>query len=748
VVVLSTGGSPASPALAVEGTIGQVRDQHASLAPGAVTGDRARVTGRLSRLRRHGGISFGQLEDGTGTIQLVADREVLGAGRHRDFNGLGPGDPVSVEGPVVTTRRGELSVRVDDFSEPAIDPGPPPETAAAGTPVERPGLPSRSQPDAAGPAPEGPPPPELCGPPGGAVVRLIAALTALGGVVELLSSLPFVHRHPSLPPPQLGSLWFPVAGHVVSVIVGLLLLLLAGQLGKRKRVAWRVAVACFALGAGASMLKGSHLVAAAFCLAMLGALVLARRRFEAPGDPPSLLRLVRFVPLYLLAVLAFGFAGLVRERDRIEPGLTVGGGLETVFSGLIGADGVYTYRSPLFAHVFPAALLALGIAGLAVFLLLLFRPLTARPVHGAEDWEHARRLVRAHGWDTLAYFALRRDKSFFFSTDGEAMLAYTYLNGYALVSGDPIGAPGSVARVVDEFLAMCARRAWNPAFLAIRERDLGFYAARGFSGCYLGDEAVLRCDTFHTRGPGRRSLRAAVNRAGRRYRFQLLRETEASPHFVEQLNAMSARWRGDAPERGFTMSLGQAVAGADPDFLLAVAIDGDGKPGGFLRIVPAAGPEPGYTLDLMRHDPSAPNGTTEFLLVSTATALAERGVVRLSMNFAVWGRLFVDTPATLGGRLARCAVRVLNPFFQIKSLRDFNAKFEPDWVPRALAYRGRADLPRIGVLYAGAERLLRIPGLGRLLVPRAPTPSSPAPAACSPPGSRPPRPWSGRRRTP
>ena len=265
------------------------------------------------------------------------------------------------------------------------------------------------------------------------------------------------------------------------------------------------------------------------------------------------------------------------------------------------------------------------------------------------------------------------------------------------------------------------RRAWKPAFLAIRERDLPFYAARGFHSCYLGDEAVLRCDTFHTTGRSRKSLRAAVRRVSKEYTFQLMPESAASHELTEGLNALSAKWRGKAPERGFTMSLSQAVrgAGADPEVLLCVGLDREGRPGGFLRIVPAHGSEPGYTLDLMRHDPAGPNGMTEFLLASTATALTERGVVRLSMNFAVWGRVFSQHPLTLGQRLARYAIGALNPFFQIKSLRDFNGKFGPDWVPRRLVYQRPTDLPRIGLLYAGAERLLTIPGLGELFVPKA-----------------------------
>lgn len=716
---------PIDPRPARDEPIGQVRAGHSALRAGVASSDRVRLAGSLLGIRRHGGISFGRLRDGTGSIQVVADRRVLGPDRHRAFDRLSAGDRVEVEGIVMTTRHGELSVCVAEFETAAkaeaLPERAPPGPAAGTSPTTT----SRPQPpppaDAAGPAPEGPPSPDLFRARKRAVVRLIAALTAFGGVVELAASVPPMHTRPHVTMPPLDSVWGPVAGHLVSVVVGLLLFLLAGQLGKGKRAAWRLSLLCFALGAGASMAKGAHLVSAGFCLAMLVALLLARRQFDAPADPPSLLRLLRLVPLYLVAVLFFGFAGLLLQRGHIDPPLTLTGGLETIFAGLVGMDGPYTYHSPLFALAYPAGLLTLGSAGLAVFLVLLFRPLTARPVQSVEDWHHARQLVRAHGWDTLAYFALRRDKSFFFGSDGQAMIAYTYLNGYALVSGDPIGAQGSVSRVVDEFLAMCSRRAWKPAFLAIRERDLPFYAARGFHSFYLGDEAVLRCDTFHTTGRARKSLRAAVRRVGRRYTFRMIPETSASAELVAGLNALSAKWRGKAPERGFTMSLGQAFRGisADPEVLLCVALDPAGRPGGFLRIVPAHGPGPGYTLDLMRHDPDAPNGMTEFLLASTATALGGRGVVRLSMNFALWGRLFSHGPLTLRQRLARYAVGVLNPFFQIKSLRDFNAKFGPEWVPRRLVYRRPIDLPRIGVLYAGAERLLTIPGLGELFVPKA-----------------------------
>ena len=62
---------------------------------------------------------------------------------------------------------------------------------------------------------------------------------------------------------------------------------------------------------------------------------------------------------------------------------------------------------------------------------------------------------------------------------------------------------------------------------------------------------------------------------------------------------------------------------------------------------------------------------------------------------------------------------MLNPFFQIKSLHDFNAKFSPLWLSRVLVYQELTDLPRVGLLYAGAEGFLALPGVGDLFVPKA-----------------------------
>ena len=85
-------------------------EKYGSLDPAAETGDTVTVAGRLMLRRGQGKLAFGQLQDATGRIQLFAPADVT-----PDFEGftsLSLGDWIGVTGEVMTTKRGELSVKV------------------------------------------------------------------------------------------------------------------------------------------------------------------------------------------------------------------------------------------------------------------------------------------------------------------------------------------------------------------------------------------------------------------------------------------------------------------------------------------------------------------------------------------------------------------------------------------------------------------------------------------------------------
>ncbi len=494
---------------------------------------------------------------------------------------------------------------------------------------------------------------------------------------------------------------------------------MARGLSRGKRRAWTCAVFLFALAAVVHLVHGPDPISVLLSVVMVLALIWFRTDFRAKGDPGSLTQAIVFVPVYLLFVFVFTSITLFAERKHITPDLTLWGNVETAYLGLIGLDGSYTYHRNVFHDFFETALLVIGIVGLLTLLYLVFRTFVQAEPPTADRRRHAEQIVRRWGDDTLDYFALRRDKNYFFSADGQSLIAYLYVRGTAMVAADPIGPPASEGRTIDEFLSFCAERGWRVAFFAVREADAELYRERGMHVIYLGDEAILRLEHFSLEGPERKAVRAAVKHVEKKHTFELMAENEASPELVGELNEISEEWRKGAPERGFTMELGEEVEGTNADFVLAVARARDGgRVEGFLRFVPVYGNEPGYSLDLMRRRPDSTNGMTEFLIAKAAVALSARGFKRLSLNFAAWGRLLDSAEdAGLAGRLQRLMAKGLNPFFQIQSLRDFNQKFGPEWVPRSIVIDDLSDMPRIAMLYASVEGFLEVPVLSRVLEP-------------------------------
>jgi lysyl-tRNA synthetase class 2 len=116
--------------------IAEVKAAHEDLADGAETDAHYRVAGRLAARRGQGKMAFLDLVDRSGRLQLQAKVDVLGEERMARLLGLDLGDLIGVDGVVFRSRRGELSLRVDDFAVLAKSLRPPPEKHHGLTDVE------------------------------------------------------------------------------------------------------------------------------------------------------------------------------------------------------------------------------------------------------------------------------------------------------------------------------------------------------------------------------------------------------------------------------------------------------------------------------------------------------------------------------------------------------------------------------------------------------------------------------------
>jgi lysyl-tRNA synthetase class 2 len=97
-------------------TLAEVRAEFGDLPAGEETDVAVRVAGRLVLIRRQGKLTFGTLRDGTGHVQLFVSQAVVGPDGQAAFDDLDLGDWVGVDGTVMTTRKGELSVKVREHT--------------------------------------------------------------------------------------------------------------------------------------------------------------------------------------------------------------------------------------------------------------------------------------------------------------------------------------------------------------------------------------------------------------------------------------------------------------------------------------------------------------------------------------------------------------------------------------------------------------------------------------------------------
>ena len=95
-------------------TLGEVREHwDDKIDPGSSTEDRVRVGGRVLLKRTQGRLIFAKVRDGTGELQLFVSQGELGAEAFARFGDeIDRGDWVGVEGKVMKTKLGELSVKV------------------------------------------------------------------------------------------------------------------------------------------------------------------------------------------------------------------------------------------------------------------------------------------------------------------------------------------------------------------------------------------------------------------------------------------------------------------------------------------------------------------------------------------------------------------------------------------------------------------------------------------------------------
>ncbi|MER6309031.1 phosphatidylglycerol lysyltransferase domain-containing protein [Streptomyces sp. NPDC001657] len=577
----------------------------------------------------------------------------------------------------------------------------------------------------------------LRGPRPEAVPGLIGTAGAAVGLLNLVAGVfpRFRHSRVHALAEVLPGAVSPLAA-AASIVVGILLLLLAHGLKRRKRRAWGAAVALLPVGIAAQLVYRHSVFGAVLSTALLGFLVWHRKEFGALPDPRS-----RWKALANFVVLGGASFAIGMVIVSSHPGKIVGSPsflqrAEHVLFGLFGFEGPIGYTHQV-DYTVGYSLGALGLLTVATTAYLAFRPEHPAARLTDEDERQLRELLARHGGrDSLGYFALRRDKGAVFSPSGKAAVCYRVISGVMLASGDPIGDVEAWPGAIERFMEEARAHSWTPAVTGCSETGGQVWTREtGMDALELGDEAIVDVAGFTLSGRAMRNVRQMVKRIERNgYHTRVRRVRDLEPAELARIQKAADAWRDTDTERGFSMALGRIDAVADGDAVIATAHQPapegeEAGPYGDLKAMQHFVPwgDDGISLELMRRDRSADPGMNELLIVAALQAAPDLAVKQVSLNFAVF-RSSLERGEKLGAgpvlRIWRATLIFLSRWYQIESLYKFNDKFQPRWEPRFVVFRNSRDIPRIGLAMLQAEGYmeLRLPRPLRRSRPAEPRP--------------------------
>ena len=116
--ILAAGADAYPVSLPITHTIDQVKNKYPDLEIDVATGDKVSIAGRVMFQRNTGKLCFATLQAGTGSrIQVMLSLDKVGEEKLEEYKELVDlGDHLFVEGEVITSKRGELSILVDSWS--------------------------------------------------------------------------------------------------------------------------------------------------------------------------------------------------------------------------------------------------------------------------------------------------------------------------------------------------------------------------------------------------------------------------------------------------------------------------------------------------------------------------------------------------------------------------------------------------------------------------------------------------------
>lgn len=531
---------------------------------------------------------------------------------------------------------------------------------------------------------------------------IIALVTGIVGLADMLSAIV-----PRMNWSTILGVWpiipYRVHAQAYTVVIGFFLIMLSYGLARGKRHAWLISLFLLAVSALLHIQRSGSVLATVVALLLALLLCILSSFFRARSDPPSVWRGYIAVILGLGIVTFYTIGGFITLYDNFAP-LFDRYGIDHVILHLITFAHIryLPHNSPAF--FFGKALPVLCISAVIYGMFQLWRPVAAVLMPDKEERQKVMHLVHLYGTNSISYFAVDDEKSYFFSDSGNVVISYVLEGSAAIVAGDPIGPEEEIESAIKEFVNFCSEQDWTIVFWQVRDRYASLYRQTGMHLLKIGEDAVVNVQNFTLKGGAMANVRTSAKRAekeGLRTIFYQGKVTDAEQ--LSQMEHISRQWLASKGGSEMGFSMGRYSQQGDSQQLYAVAVDGANKVHAFVSFVPIYGRR-GWGLDLMRRAESCAPGTMELLLARSIEYMKNTGCAMASLGLAPLSNANTEDESFLWSSIDSLACRFGNPA-KGQSLFNFKKKFQPTWESRYLVYSDALNLPKIGwAIYHAHQR--------------------------------------------
>lgn len=476
------------------------------------------------------------------------------------------------------------------------------------------------------------------------------------------------------------------ASRSLTLIAGVFLIFLAGGLWRRKKRAMRLSLALLSVSLILHLLKGLDFEESLILLAPINLLFLFYDEFEVESSALKFFGAVRnsFVVLAFLFVYAFyGFFLFQGQFGKPVTLTRIATDYEFSVFGLGQDTLVPRTRGAVW---FEESITFVGVSALVFIFANLFAPVLYLGKASKEDRDWVRKLILRYGENSVDYFALLPDKSFFFSSSRKSVIAYKVASGTAVALSGPIGVSEDRKKCLLEFLGQMKRRGLSALIYDLTEEGRAMVLEAGLTEMKIGEQAMIKISDFQLEGGALAEIRHAVTRVGREgVIFKISNFSQVTLAMATDLAQLHKEWLATKKIPPITFSSDFYPLPVESEAYLLMAYSNRGKLLAALSFLPYKAGR-GMVLDLMLRSSEAFNGLMEGAIAYGIEVFGKMGKEEVSLSLAPLVNVSYEA-----------VFKRFNSLYRYRTLLAFKKKFNPVWQPAYLAFEKGTVLPRVGL---------------------------------------------------